>query len=190
MRRLLLLWLATALVLAGCSNGGDDKKAAPRPPAPTTGADADEAPLALTSPAFQDGGALPTEITCDGDGRLPALEWSGVPAGAAELALVVTDPDAPGGGFLHLAAFGLDPGRTNLDGDLPAGARLAANSSGSTGWTPPCPPKGDKGHRYHFDLLVLREPTGIEAGAEPGEVDDAYDGKVVASARLTGTYER
>ena len=190
MRRMLLLCLATSLLVPGCSGDGGDRNGAPRPPVPTSAADRDAAPLTLRSPQFADGATLPLDVTCDGDGQLPPLEWSGVPAGAAELALVVTDPDAPGNGFLHLAAFGLDPARTNLDDELPAGARLTANSGGTKGWTPPCPPKGAKAHRYQFDLLVLNAPTGIEAGADPGAVEAAYKGKVIASARLTATYGR
>lgn len=185
--RALSVPLGVALLLTACS--GDDD-AAPTASTAPTGPDRPGEALNLTSPLFEDGGALPVTVTCDGAGELPPLRWVGVPEGAAELALVVTDPDAPDGGFLHLAAFGLDPGRAEVTGELPAGARQTANSAGQRGWTPPCPPKGDDPHRYQFELLVLDEPTGIEDGASADEVEDTYRDKVIASARLTGTYER
>lgn len=178
--------LVASMLVAGCSKEKTDPDSVPVVPAPKPTAGS----MKLSSPAFAEGEPIPAAFTCDGEGKLPPLEWTGVPDNATELALVVTDLDAPPPGYLHLAAFGLDSQRQNLDGTLPAGARLVDNSADEPGWTPPCPPRGSGTHRYQFDLLALNEPTSIEAGATPGEVEKGYKDKIVASARLTGTAKR
>jgi Raf kinase inhibitor-like YbhB/YbcL family protein len=162
--------------VAGCGGGGHHA-AAPASTAPAS--------LHLSSPAFPDGGSIPVANTCDGQGRPPALAWSGVPAGARELVLVVQDPDAPGGTFVHWTAFGIAPAATVLPLD-PAGGR---NSAGSDGWTPPCPPKG-KPHRYVFMLYALARPSGLRRGASADAVRAALAHGVLATGRLTGTYAR
>ena len=97
-----------------------------------------------------------------------------MPAGAAELALIVVDPDA--GGFVHWTAYGLPPGTRALGATgLPAGAREGENSTGSTGWTPPCPPSGT--HRYEFRLYWLKRASGLDAGAKPDDVIAAVRGE-------------
>lgn len=175
-----------SLLLAACSKDKPEPDAVPKVPAPKTSA----ATMTLRSSAFDEGSPIPAAFTCDGEGKLPPLEWVGVPDEATELALIVTDIDAPDPGYLHLAAFGLDSQRQRLDGSLPAGARLVNNSGGKPEWAPPCPPPDGGRHRYQFDLLALDEPTSIEQGATPGEVEKGYRDKIVASARLTGTVDR
>jgi Raf kinase inhibitor-like YbhB/YbcL family protein len=84
--------------------------------------------ITLRSPAFADGDTIPGVYTCDGDDVSPPLEWSGVPSDAAELAVVVEDPDAPGGTFVHWVLWGLDAGQPGLgQGQAPAGAREGRN---------------------------------------------------------------
>ena len=100
-------------------------------------------------------------------GRSPALAWRGVPAGARELVLAVEDPDAPGGTFVHWTVFGIPPSARGLPA---AGVRQGENSGGGRGWTPPCPPRGDRPHRYVFGLYALRRPSGLRAGARPEAV--------------------
>jgi Raf kinase inhibitor-like YbhB/YbcL family protein len=184
MRKLLALFLA-ALVLAACSS---DKKSSNHIDEPTSGTNS-KVKMEIHSSTFSAGERLPDENTCAGAGNLPPLAWSGVPAKTAELALVVTDPDAPGGDYLHLAAFGLDPTRTELQGSLPEGARLAKNGAGKTGWTPPCPPAGST-HHYRFTLVALGSEADISGGAS---IEDAYKAlkkNVLARATLVGTYSR
>ncbi len=113
--------VALLVCLAGC--GGGDKLESPLPSAPRQ--------LTVTSPDFPPNGAIPTRFSCDGDKARPALRFAGVPAGAAELALVVVDPDA--GGFVHWTAYALPPDTRSLGATgLPAGAREGDNSTGST----------------------------------------------------------
>jgi Raf kinase inhibitor-like YbhB/YbcL family protein len=166
-----------AVLLAGC--GGGHQSAAPaRDNAPSL--------IALSSPAFADGGAIPRESSCDGAGKPPPLRWSGVPAAARELVLVVEDPDAPGGTFVHWTAFGIPREATSL----PARVAGGKNSAGGEGWTPPCPPKGDKPHHYVFTLYALRNASGLNAGAGAQAVRAALSSGALARGRLTGTYRR
>jgi Raf kinase inhibitor-like YbhB/YbcL family protein len=170
--------LATVLALAAC--GGDDKvKSAP--------ADAVPAQLRVSSPAFAPNGAIPPRFSCDGAGDRPALRFGGVPAAAKEIALLVIDPDA--GGFVHWTVYGMAPRTTGIGATgLPAGAREGRNSTGKTGWTPPCPPSGT--HRYQFELYWLRAPSKLAAGADPQKVVDAIQGAAAGRGELIGRYGR
>jgi Raf kinase inhibitor-like YbhB/YbcL family protein len=175
--RVLLLTLVVCLV--GCGGGGGEKLEAPPPSAPRQ--------LTVTSPDFPAGGAIPARFSCDGDKARPALRFGGVPSGAAELALVVVDPDA--GGFVHWTVYGLPATTRSLAGrGLPAGAREGENSAGDRGWTAPCPPKGT--HRYEFRLYWLRRESGLDAGAKPDAVVEAVRSRAGGSGLLVGRYTR
>jgi Raf kinase inhibitor-like YbhB/YbcL family protein len=174
------LWsLAAVALIAGCGSGdrlsGDDLPRAP-------------AALRLSSPAFIDGSRLPTKYTCDGAGDEPAVQAGTVPPSTKELVLVVSDPDAPGGTFVHATRYGLSP---RGDGSVDHGGLEGLNSAGKAGWTPPCPPKGDDAHRYVWSVYALRDPSGLEAGAKPSEVADTLHGAgVLASGTITARYRR
>ena len=153
--------------LAGC--GGGDKLSSPPPSAPQG--------LTVTSPDFPAGGRIPARFSCDGAKARPALHFAVVPVGAAELALIVVDPDA--GGFVHWTVYGMAPGTRALGaGGLPPGAREGENSTGATGWTPPCPPSGT--HRYEFRLYSLERQSGLAAVRKSAG----------ATGLLVGRYER
>ncbi len=175
-RRVPRPWVLAAILLAGC--GGHEAATPPRDTAPDL--------IALSSPAFADGAAIPRANSCDGAGKPPALAWSGVPDTARELVLVVEDPDAPGGTFVHWTAFGI-PGRAR---SVPAGAAGGENSAGRDGWTPPCPPKGDRPHHYVFTLYALAKASGLRPGASAKQVRAALASGALARGRLTGTYGR
>ena len=124
-------------------------------------------------------------FTCNGAGDRPALRFGGVPPQAKELALLVVDPDA--GGFVHWTVYGMAPDTKAIGpAGLPAGAREGKNTTGGTGWTPPCPPSGT--HRYEFDLYWLRAPTKLAAGADPQQVVDAIRGAAAGRGELIGRY--
>ena len=116
--------------------------------------------ITVASPDFEEGGVIPTRFTCEGIGLSPALLWAGVPADAVALAVIVSDPDAPGGTFLHWLVTELEP----MDGSFgrgvaPRGGREWPNSIEEAKWCPPCPPSGT--HRYTFSVHVLdRDVTG------------------------------
>jgi Raf kinase inhibitor-like YbhB/YbcL family protein len=163
---------ALILVLAGwlaaCGNDGGGET-----PTTTTG----ERAMTLTSEAFSDGEEIPVRHGgCPpGENVSPPLAWSGVPAAAEALALVVVDPDA--GDFLHWGVFDLDPGLTGLtEGEVPDGAVEARNDAGTTGYFGPCPPET---HTYVFTLYAVSGPTET-----PEEAED----QAIATASLRGTY--
>jgi Raf kinase inhibitor-like YbhB/YbcL family protein len=154
-------------------------KAPPPKPSPTRA-------LTVKSDAFADGKPIPTQYTCKGDGDPPPLSWSGSVAGAKNLAVVVNDPDAPNGGFIHWVVIDLPANATKLDIDnLPEGAQEAVNSDGGTGWTPPCPPSGT--HHYHFTVYALDGPTGLPDSASVQDAIAAIKGHYLAYGELVGT---
>lgn len=183
MRVSLVLAVLLLCALSGC--GEKDTVPAVAPPKAPGG-------LRLSSPAFRDGAEIPGRYTCDGAGKSPPLRWRGVPPQAAALALVVTDPDARSGRFVHWTLYALPPQLTALPAGVPVlgGARQGTNSAGKTGWRAPCPPKGERAHRYEFDLYWLREPLDVAAGAAPEAVVKAIALVAGGHGRLVGRYSR
>ena len=171
------LALLGTVALAGCG-GGERLKVETLPAAPST--------IELTSPSMGDSGTIPRRFTCDGAGDEPAMRYARVPSSARELALIVADPDAPGGRYVHLTRYGL---RAPASGTA-TGGEDGENSAGDRGWTPPCPPEDDPAHRYVWTLYALRAPSGLDAGAKPDDVVRALDGKVAARGTLTARFGR
>jgi Raf kinase inhibitor-like YbhB/YbcL family protein len=168
-----------ALAAVGCdSNGGEELPDVER-----------GSEFAVSGP-FDDGGAIPEKYTCDGDDVSPALEWELVPE-VREYALVMTDPDAPGGTFVHWVVWGLRGGGLP-EGELPADAEQGTNSFGNGGYGGPCPPEGDDAHRYEFTVYALRgnPTTDLSSESEAADLLDAINCCIEASGTLTGTYAR
>jgi Raf kinase inhibitor-like YbhB/YbcL family protein len=147
------------------------------------------AEFVLTSSAFEHGEVIPRRHTCEGDDVSPALDWSAPPDGAHSLALVMDDPDAPGGTFTHWLAWGLGPDVRGLaEGEKPPVE--GRNDFGERGYRGPCPPPGHGTHRYSFRLHALDADPDVAAGTGTHDVERALDGHVLAVAELVGTYER
>src|SRR5574342_163122 len=152
--------------------------------------------LTLRSPAFAHGGEIPMVHTCEGKDGSPPLEWSGVPAGAKSLALIVDDPDAPDPRapkttWVHWVLYDLPPGTNGLADavrGLPAGTREGVNDWRRTGYGGPCPPIGR--HRYFFKLYVLDVMLGELRKPTKAQLEKAMEGHVLAKAELMGTYEK
>lgn len=150
--------------------------------------------LELRSPAFDDGDEVPVEYTCDGDDVSPALEWSGEPEGTETFALIMDDPDAPVGTFVHWVAYDIPASASGLPRSapaetvLPTGGTHGANSWDRLGYGGPCPPDGT--HRYFFKLYALDASLGLDPGATKKAVLDAMDGHVLEESRLMGKYTR
>jgi Raf kinase inhibitor-like YbhB/YbcL family protein len=145
--------------------------------------------MEISSPVFEDGGRIPAKYTCDGAGVNPPLEFSGVPESAASLALVVDDPDAPAGTFIHWTVWNIDPSTRRVDEDsVPHGAVQGANSSGTAQYYRPCPPSGT--HRYFFKLYALDSPLALLEGAGAGAVTDAVEMHMIETDELHGVYSR
>jgi Raf kinase inhibitor-like YbhB/YbcL family protein len=179
MRRTVSIALAVgALVAAGC---GEEKVEGP-PPAPPQR-------IVLTSPEFPSGGTIPERFTCAGDGDSPPLRWSGVPRGTHSLALLVEDPDAPGGTYVHWTAWDIPPTQTSLPADAEP-PRQGRASGGDSAYEAPCPPDDDEPHRYVFLLYALRAPLELDEGAAPDEVRDAIARVAIARGQLSGRFGR
>jgi Raf kinase inhibitor-like YbhB/YbcL family protein len=154
--------------------------------------------MELVSPAFAPKGEIPTRYTCEGEDLSPPLRWSGVPAAARSLALVVDDPDAPDPRapkrtWVHWVLYAIPPTATGLDegagpDELPAGTRVGRNDGGRTGYGGPCPPVGR--HRYFHKLYALDVELAELRSPTKAELEKAMEGHVLARAELLGTYEK
>jgi Raf kinase inhibitor-like YbhB/YbcL family protein len=144
--------------------------------------------ITLSSTAFADGGDIPRRYTCDGDDVSPPLAFAGVPSGTQDLALLVEDPDAPGGTFVHWVAWGIDPSATALaEGEAPPG--VGRNGFGRRGYGGPCPPRGAP-HRYVFTVFALSRRVDLPSGAMAHELRRATADAVIGQGRLVGRYAR
>src|SRR5271163_1755422 len=154
-----------------------------------------QAQLTLTSPAIAPGSAIADDYACTGADQSPALTWSSAPQATKSFALIVEDPDAPGGTFIHWVAYNIPSQVTSLPAGVPQTAEIAGGGSNGIngfdhiGYNGPCPPPG-KTHHYHFRLFAL------DAKLTPGDKPDAdalraaMNGHVVATAELAGTFKR
>ncbi|MGH8012498.1 MAG: YbhB/YbcL family Raf kinase inhibitor-like protein [Candidatus Binataceae bacterium] len=151
--------------------------------------------LALTSPEFVQDRNIPSRFTCAGFDLSPELSWAGTPAGTKTFALIVSDPDATHGTFIHWVIYNLPASRTNLPQrvekrfELTHGGEQGTNSFGNIGYGGPCPPPG-KLHHYHFKLYALNTKLKLKPGATAVEVEKAMKGQVIATSDLVGVFER
>jgi Raf kinase inhibitor-like YbhB/YbcL family protein len=143
----------------------------------------------LTSTAFADGAAIPAKYSCEGGNVSPPLAWSFLPDGTRSLALIVHDPDAPSGDFVHWLGWNIDPEPGGLDEGKPAPAE-GANGRGEPGYRGPCPPPGDGTHRYFHELYALDHDLDLAPGASREQLESEMDGHVLAKTCLVGTYGR
>ncbi|MFI6493112.1 YbhB/YbcL family Raf kinase inhibitor-like protein [Streptomyces sp. NPDC050564] len=169
---------------AGCGGGGGAAaaSAAPTPHASKT--------ITVSSTAFAEGATIPRRYTCDGENVSPPLVFDGVPGDAAELVVLVEDPDAPHGTFVHWVVWGIDPHETALGtGELPNGAEQGRNSFGKRGYGGPCPPKGES-HRYVFSVFAADAKPTLPEDASADDVKRALTGQTAAYGMLVGRYGR
>ncbi|HJU84654.1 MAG TPA: YbhB/YbcL family Raf kinase inhibitor-like protein [Holophagaceae bacterium] len=151
--------------------------------------------LKLQIAAFAQGARIPAGFTADGKDASPALAWSGAPAGTQAFALIVDDPDAPVGTWVHWVAYDLPASCQGLEErqpatpQLPGGGRQGRNSWGRIGWNGPSPPPG-KPHRYFFRLYALDRPTALPAGEDRAALDRAMKGHILGQAEWMGIYGR
>jgi Raf kinase inhibitor-like YbhB/YbcL family protein len=155
-------------------------------------------PMTIASTAFTDGGEIPTRYTCEGDDVSPPLAWSGVPADAKTLVLIVDDPDAPDPAaprmtWVHWVLYNLPPDCRGLpegttSAKLPAGSGEGINDWNRTGYGGPCPPIGR--HRYFHKLYALDTRLGGLAQPNKATIEAIMKGHVIAEAQLIGTYQK
>jgi len=152
--------------------------------------------IPLTSDAFAAGEMIPKKFTCDGPDFSPKLTWSGAPERTQSFALIMDDPDAPVGTWVHWVLYDLPASALELpegvpkDEQLSSGARQGRNDFGKIGYGGPCPP-GSKPHRYFFKLYALDSRLGLKAGATKADVVRAMKSHhILAQAELVGKYGR
>ncbi len=151
----------------------------------------------LSSPAFSAGGPIPRAHTCDGADVSPPLVWSDSPDDTKEFALIMDDPDAPVGTWVHWVLYKLPPKTTNLPSGVPkeaqtkrpVAARQGTNDFRKMGYGGPCPPKGPA-HRYFFKLYALDTELTLPPGASKTVLLGAIEGHVLAEAQMMGKYGR
>jgi len=143
----------------------------------------------IKSPAFAGNGLIPARYTCDGGDINPPLEIYNVPADAKSLALIVDDPDAPVGMWVHWVVWNIDPGTREIAEDhLPRTALQGKNDWKRNCYGGPCPPSGV--HRYFFKLYALDSRLNLGTGTTKSDLEKAMKGHILASAELIGLYKR
>lgn len=145
--------------------------------------------MKISSPNFENNGAIPPEHTCDDFNINPELKIENVPEGAESLALVVDDPDAPAGTWVHWVVWDIDS-KTAVIGKntVPPGSVEGLTSFGRTGYDGPCPPSGT--HRYFFRLYALDIKLELPAEADQARLEKAVKNHILAQAELVGLYSR
>jgi len=185
---LLLALLLLAPFLAGCRSTN--------PPAAQSAvaSAATSASITLSSDNLANG-TVPSEFTCDGADRSPALKWTAPPADTKSFVLTITDPDAPGGTFTHWILYDLPantsalPAGVATQDQLSDGSHQGRNDFGKIGYSGPCPPRGST-HRYFFDLFALNSTLALPARATRAQIEDAMNTHVLARGKLMARYSR
>ena len=177
-----------AIVFAACGSSDEPFDPAEFDPLTTVPAE-----LQVRSPHFEAGEAVPVRFTCDGADEPPLVSWDRPPDGTRAVAMIMDDPDAPGGIFAHWIAFNLDPDDNStgslIDGDAAESAIEGANDFGATGYGGPCPPSGET-HEYRFSVFALISPLALDATATAPDVLAAMRGTVIGHGVLSAEYAR
>jgi Raf kinase inhibitor-like YbhB/YbcL family protein len=143
----------------------------------------------ISSPAFKNNDAIPSRYACDDIDVNPPLLIENVPPAARSLVLIVDDPDAPAGTWVHWVVWNIDPGLREIrENSVPKGGVEGVNDFRRHNYGGPCPPSGT--HRYFFKLYALDKTLGIAAHSEKAHVEKAMDGHVIARAQIIGRYRR
>ncbi len=145
--------------------------------------------MEVSSSGFRNGEPIPAKFTCEGADASPELRITGAPAGTKSIAVIMDDPDAPMGTWVHWVVWGIPPGI----GTIPeAAGKIGTDGTGSsrrTGYHGPCPPPG-RPHRYFFKVYALDNAPAIKPGSDKAALLAAMEGHVLATAELMGTYGR
>ena len=150
--------------------------------------------MEIKSPAFNEGAMIPAKYTCDGADVSPPLEFAQIPSGSQSLALICDDPDAPMGTWVHWVVFDIPPETRAFREGVPktdkleGGARQGMTDFGAVGYGGPCPPSGT--HRYFFTLYALDAKLDLAGTVTKERLLAAMKGRVLAEARLVGTFKK
>jgi len=145
--------------------------------------------MKIESPQFSQNGRIPSKYTCDGEDINPPLKISDVPKSAKSLVLIVDDPDAPMGTWVHWTVWNISPETREIqENSVPEGAVEGITSFGKKGYGGPCPPSGT--HRYFFKLYALDTLLNLDSSAEVKDIEQAIEGHILEKAELIGLYQR
>jgi Raf kinase inhibitor-like YbhB/YbcL family protein len=151
-------------------------------------------PFTLTSERFDAGKPIPEKYTCKGQNVSPSLAWFNDPEGVKSFALIMRDPDAPGGNWIHWVLYNIPVETNSLPDVLPGqggiafGADHGMNTAGNTYYEGPCPPSGT--HRYFFTLYALDTILDFPASPDAAALTAAMQGHILVQAELMGTYTK
>lgn len=145
--------------------------------------------MKIFSRAFQSGELIPSKYTCDGNNISPPLKISGIPKAAKSLALIVDDPDAPAGTWVHWIIWNINPQTTSIaEQSVPADAIEGKTSFGKSGYGGPCPPSGT--HRYFFKIYALDTWLDLPRATDRAALGNAIAGRILDKAEIIGIYKR
>jgi Raf kinase inhibitor-like YbhB/YbcL family protein len=145
--------------------------------------------IQITSAAFIEGGKIPRLYTCDDQNASPSLAWTGVPTNTVSLALIMDDPDAPSGTWVHWVLYNLPADTAGLEDGKNGGGIDGKNDFNKLGYGGPCPPRGSN-HRYYIKLYALDIKLELKSGATKAQVESAMRGHMLAQGQLMGRYGR
>jgi Raf kinase inhibitor-like YbhB/YbcL family protein len=179
-----LLFTGLAIIFSACGAGATQTEAAV-----TT-------QITITSDAFTNGQSIPAKYSCNGRNISPALAWDEPPTSTQSFALVMDDPDAPMGTWVHWVLYNIPADTRSLQEDLlvtgknvdPNAIYVGKNSAGKIGYDGPCPPSGT--HRYFFKLYALDTTINLLPGATKEQVLKEMNGHILAQGELVGTFSR
>lgn len=145
--------------------------------------------MQLSSPVFQNNQPIPPKYTCDGEDINPPLNFADIPANTKSLALIVDDPDAARGDWVHWLVWNIKPDTVEIkENSVPEHATAGTTDFGRSGWGGPCPPSGS--HHYQFKIYALDIELSLPASAKKAELEQAMQGHILDQTVLVGLYQR
>jgi len=151
--------------------------------------------MTVTSSSFASGGAISEQYSCKGTDISPALTWSGAPAKTKSIAVIMDDPDAPAGTWVHWVMWNVPASKHSLaesvakNEQLDDGSQQGRNSFGKIGYNGPCPPMGQT-HRYFFRVYALDSKLTLTSATDRAALDEAMKGHVLAEGEYMGTFHK
>ena len=145
--------------------------------------------MKITSSSFENNASIPTLYTCEGKSINPPLSFSEIPASAQSLVLIIDDPDAPSGTWVHWTLWNIDPKTTGIaENSVPSNAVQGVTSSGKKSYGAPCPPSGT--HHYHFKLYALDAKLDLPDSSDVKKLEAAMKNHIIDSSDLIGLYSK
>lgn len=147
-----------------------------------------DATMKITSAAFDNNRFIPSKYTCDGKNINPPLAFSEIPEGTRSFVLIVDDPDAPAGTWVHWVLYNIPPDVSTIKEDNVSDGLQGKNSFGKSSYGGPCPPSGT--HRYYFKLYALNTILPVFDHPDKKAIETAMKNHILAQAELIGLYKR